>query len=318
MDLIAKLSHPYIVEHKDSWVEKVLFGFFTFGDWIEHEEAHAFSTKAGYSLDVFVVDGWDNEETDQLRSVLLKEISYMEVKFIDRLNETLKQPGLNQDLLFPKMKFVQTGINITRNHVDIPSNRSEAREIANALPNYEYKIATGSTGIKGCKFLWIITFYSTQLPGPNYHCREGSKLATLPPPDNILQSLLIVPRGVLYGCGDLIFSSHMILSLVFVRTYQKYGTRSFLIIASRKHYIVDVVVAWYTVNLVVFFIDKTLPELPDRTSALLLPVTKDRKSKEENHKLLNGNSGDPAEWDMAPRRAYVRRNANENVKQEAL
>ncbi|KAK6779202.1 hypothetical protein RDI58_021386 [Solanum bulbocastanum] len=162
----------------------------------------------------------------------------------------------------------------------------------------------------GCQFLRIITFYSTQLPGPNYHCREGSKLATLPPPDNILQALLIVPRGVLYGCGDLIFSSHMIFSLVFVRTYQKYGTRrfikqcawlaviaqSFLIIASRKHYTVDVVVAWYTVNLVVFFIDKTLPELPDRTSTLLLPVTKDSKSKEENHKLLNGNSGDPAEW----------------------
>ncbi|XP_009613654.1 phosphatidylinositol:ceramide inositolphosphotransferase 2 [Nicotiana tabacum] len=162
----------------------------------------------------------------------------------------------------------------------------------------------------GCQFLRIITFYSTQLPGPNYHCREGSKLATLPPPDNILEVLLIVPRGVLYGCGDLIFSSHMIFSLVFVRTYQKYGTRRFikqcawlaviaqslLILASRKHYTVDVVVAWYTVNLVVFFIDKTLPELPDRTSALLLPVTKDSKSKEENHKLLNGNSGDPAEW----------------------
>ncbi|CAN4106049.1 unnamed protein product [Withania somnifera] len=162
----------------------------------------------------------------------------------------------------------------------------------------------------GCQLLRILTFYSTQLPGPNYHCREGSKLATLPPPDNVLQALLIVPRGVLYGCGDLIFSSHMIFSLVFVRTYQKYGTRRFikqcawlaviaqslLIIASRKHYTVDVVVAWYTVNLVVFFIDKTLPELPDRTSALLLPVTKDSKSKEENHKLLNGNLGDPAEW----------------------
>lgn len=162
----------------------------------------------------------------------------------------------------------------------------------------------------GCQLLRILTFYSTQLPGPNYHCREGSKLATLPPPDNILQALLIVPRGVLYGCGDLIFSSHMIFSLVFVRTYQKYGTRRFikqcawlaviaqslLIIASRKHYTVDVVVAWYTVNLVVFFIDKTLPELPDRTSALLLPLTKDSKPKEENHKLVNGNSGDPAEW----------------------
>ncbi|KAE9611005.1 hypothetical protein Lal_00015784 [Lupinus albus] len=164
------------------------------------------------------------------------------------------------------------------------------------------------------QFLRIISFYSTQLPGPNYHCREGSKLATLPRPDNALEVLLLnFPRGVVYGCGDLIFSSHMIFTLVFVRTYHKYGSRrwiqqlgwllavvqSLLIVASRKHYTVDVVVAWYTVNLVVFFVDKKLPELPDRSSAVasLLPVsTKDGRTKEENHKLLNGNSGDPADW----------------------
>ncbi|KAK4345672.1 hypothetical protein RND71_035848 [Anisodus tanguticus] len=163
-----------------------------------------------------------------------------------------------------------------------------------------------------CQFLRMITFYSTQLPGPNYHCREGSKLATLPRPNSVLEVLLLnFPRGMLYGCGDLIFSSHMIFSLVFVRTYHKYGSRrfikqcawlaviaqSFLIVASRKHYTVDVVVAWYTVNLVVFFIDKKLPELPDRTNATsLLPVSKDSKTKEENHKLLNGNSGDSEDW----------------------
>lgn len=164
-----------------------------------------------------------------------------------------------------------------------------------------------------CQFLRILTFYSTQLPGPNYHCREGSKLARLPPPETLFEALVIVPRGVLYGCGDLIFSSHMIFSLTFVRTYQKYGTQRFikqlawslvviqslLIVASRKHYTVDVVVAWYTVNLVVFFIDKKLADLPDRTAAsLLLPLStkeKDSKSKEENHKLLNGISGDPAD-----------------------
>ncbi|KGN54338.1 phosphatidylinositol:ceramide inositolphosphotransferase 2 [Cucumis sativus] len=165
------------------------------------------------------------------------------------------------------------------------------------------------------QILRILTFYSTQLPGPNYHCREGSKLATLPPPKSILEVFLIFPRGVLYGCGDLIFSSHMIFTLVFVRSYQIYGTQrfikqlgwllaivqSFLIVASRKHYTVDVVVAWYTVNLVVFFVDKKLPELPDRTNVVvstLLPLsTKDRdtKPKDENHKLINGNSGDPAD-----------------------
>ncbi|XP_077238847.1 phosphatidylinositol:ceramide inositolphosphotransferase-like isoform X2 [Tasmannia lanceolata] len=165
--------------------------------------------------------------------------------------------------------------------------------------------------------LRIITFYSTQLPGPNYHCREGSKLATLPRPDNLLEVLLInFPSGIVYGCGDLIFSSHMIFALVFVLTYQKYGTLryikqlswllaiilSFLIIASRKHYTVDVVVAWYTVNLVVFFLDKKLPELPDRTSGATSPMlplsTKDKnsRSKEEHHKLLNGNSGDIVDW----------------------
>ncbi|KAK9995436.1 hypothetical protein SO802_020145 [Lithocarpus litseifolius] len=43
--------------------------------------------------------------------------------------------------------------------------------------------------------------------------------------------------------------------------------------------------------------EKKLPEMPDQTSgaSLLLPLTskdKDSRSKEENHKLLNGNSGD--------------------------
>jgi hypothetical protein len=83
--------------------------------------------------------------------------------------------------------------------------------------------------------------------------------------------------------------------------------QSLLIIASRKHYTVDVVVAWYTVNLVVFFVDKKLPEMPDRTNGLpLLPVSskdKDGRTKEELHKLdgrmrdefhklLNGNTVD--------------------------
>uniref|UniRef100_A0A0D6R631 Sphingomyelin synthase-like domain-containing protein n=1 Tax=Araucaria cunninghamii TaxID=56994 RepID=A0A0D6R631_ARACU len=165
------------------------------------------------------------------------------------------------------------------------------------------------------QFLRVVTFMSTQLPGPNYHCREGSKLARLPRPDSILEVLFLnFPRGVIYGCGDLIFSSHMIFTLVFVRTYQKYGTKrwikqiawlvavlqSLLIIASRKHYTVDVIVAWYTVNLVVYFIDRQLPEEGTERSGSgsslpLLPINgrdKDSRTKEEHHKLMNGNSGD--------------------------
>ncbi|CAN1303953.1 Phosphatidylinositol:ceramide inositolphosphotransferase 1 [Linum perenne] len=176
------------------------------------------------------------------------------------------------------------------------------------------------TFVLASQFLRIISFYATQLPGPNYHCREGSKLARLPHPQSVHEVLLLnFPRGVMFGCGDLIFSSHMIFTLVFVLSYQKYGSvrcikqlawlvaiiQSLLIIASRKHYTVDVVVAWYTVNLVVFFVDKKLPELPDRTggaTTLLLPLTtkdKDEKTKEENHKLLNGNSVD--DWSQRVR-----------------
>ncbi|KAG5095293.1 hypothetical protein JHK84_050881 [Glycine max] len=182
--------------------------------------------------------------------------------------------------------------------------------------NWKYLLA--GIVFQASQALRIVTFYATQLPGPNYHCREGSKLATLPHPDSVFEVLLInFPRGVIYGCGDLIFSSHMIFTLVFVNTYHRYGTRrcikqlgwtlavcqSLLIIASRKHYTVDVVVAWYTVNLVVFFVEKKLEELPDRTNAaaaLLLPLStkdnKDGRTKEENHKLLNGNGVDPADW----------------------
>ncbi|KAG7949601.1 hypothetical protein I3843_13G071000 [Carya illinoinensis] len=42
-----------------------------------------------------------------------------------------------------------------------------------------------------CQTLRIMTFYATQLPGPNYHCREGSKFARLPPPDSALEVIFI-------------------------------------------------------------------------------------------------------------------------------
>eukprot|EP00897_Mesotaenium_endlicherianum_P002805 jgi/Mesen1/2552/ME000162S01682 len=110
-----------------------------------------------------------------------------------------------------------------------------------------------------CQFCRILSFTATQLPGPNYHCRVGSPAATLPPPKNIQDVVVLnLSRGVLFGCGDLIFSSHMTFSLTMVLTYNKFGTtrwlkqigwllavtQSLLIVAARKHYSVDVVVAW--------------------------------------------------------------------------
>eukprot|EP00246_Nothoceros_aenigmaticus_P015604 TRINITY_DN6582_c0_g1_i2.p1 TRINITY_DN6582_c0_g1~~TRINITY_DN6582_c0_g1_i2.p1 ORF type:complete len:327 (-),score=31.28 TRINITY_DN6582_c0_g1_i2:413-1393(-) len=167
-----------------------------------------------------------------------------------------------------------------------------------------------------CQLLRVITFLSTQLPGPNYHCREGSPGAMLPPPKNFGEVINInFPRGVIFGCGDLIFSSHMIFALVFVRTYQKYGTKSLLkflawmaaivlgilIIASRKHYSVDVVVAWYVTMLVFSFMERHLPdrERAGQGTSPLLPSTlrgKDGRTKDEFQKVANGTSDLSSEW----------------------
>ena len=73
-----------------------------------------------------------------------------------------------------------------------------------------------------------------------------------------------VVRQSSMSCGDLIFSSHLIFVLGLTLVYTLWGrvrvlkaaawaaalTISLLIVASRKHYSVDVVVAWYTVPLV--------------------------------------------------------------------
>ncbi|KAH8938231.1 hypothetical protein BDL97_16G070900 [Sphagnum fallax] len=163
------------------------------------------------------------------------------------------------------------------------------------------------------QMLRVVSFMATQLPGPNYHCREGQPTATLPPPRSIQEVLLLnFPHGVLYGCGDLIFSSHMIFALTFCHTYCKYGTKiwmkrlawlvmvvlSLLIIASRKHYTVDVVIAWYVVFLVFNYVDSHLSNtdakerVPTLVGQPLLPMNnraaKDSRAKDE--KLMNGNS----------------------------
>ncbi|EFJ33249.1 hypothetical protein SELMODRAFT_167618 [Selaginella moellendorffii] len=180
--------------------------------------------------------------------------------------------------------------------------------------------------------LRIMSFLSTSLPGPNYHCHEGSPSATLAPPKSISEVVFLnFPYGVIFGCGDLIFSSHMIFTLVFIWTYQKYGTKrwikrlawlvsvvlSLLIIASRKHYTVDVVVAWYTVALVFYFVDRQLSDsdISERSSGPLLPLRgKDSRSKEEMHKLMNGvSTGDATDWRQRTQDTSVDSLANGNA-----
>ena len=116
-----------------------------------------------------------------------------------------------------------------------------------------------------CQALRAASFLATSLPAPNYHCRAGAATATRPWPARAWGHAAVdVARQAGHGCGDLIFSSHTTFALVGALGYAEFGARaavkaavwaavaalSALIVASRKHYTVDVVVAWYVVPLV--------------------------------------------------------------------
>lgn len=65
--------------------------------------------------------------------------------------------------------------------------------------------------------------------------------------------------------------------------------KSLLIIASQKYYTVDVVIAWYVVNLGCYSSTRNCQKDRTNGSSLLLPLI---RTKEENHKLLNVNTVD--------------------------
>ncbi|KAF9621751.1 hypothetical protein IFM89_027605 [Coptis chinensis] len=99
------------------------------------QEAHAFSTTDGYSLDVFVVEGWPYEETEQLRQVLEMEIVKIE-----------KKPLSNQDSLSSIIEHAQTGTKANPDHVKIPNDETDVWEIDVRLLKFEKKVASGSYG----------------------------------------------------------------------------------------------------------------------------------------------------------------------------
>jgi hypothetical protein len=118
-----------------------------------------------------------------------------------------------------------------------------------------------------CQALRIISFTVTQLPAPNYHCRAAEETAVREMPDKWWGHVAVdLGRQTTHGCGDLVFSSHTTFVLVGVLTYTEYGgsralklvgwlgaaAMALAIVASRKHYSVDVVVAWYVVPLVFY------------------------------------------------------------------
>ncbi|GMJ05640.1 serine/threonine/tyrosine kinase 46 [Hibiscus trionum] len=99
------------------------------------QEAHAFSTVDGYSLDVFVVDGWPYEETEQLKDALEKEVLKIE-----------KQSLLKQHSSDPSKDYERTKTNGDQNFVAIPNDGTDVWEIDSRHLKLENKVASGSYG----------------------------------------------------------------------------------------------------------------------------------------------------------------------------
>ncbi|XP_039140168.1 serine/threonine-protein kinase STY46-like [Dioscorea cayenensis subsp. rotundata] len=98
------------------------------------EEAHAFSTNDGYSLDVFVVTGWPYEEIDQLRNALEKELRKIE-----------KHTGKTNSLS-SVIDDGQAGEQSLYAYIQIPSDGTDVWEIDFSLLKFGKKVASGSYG----------------------------------------------------------------------------------------------------------------------------------------------------------------------------
>ncbi|KAI0500900.1 hypothetical protein KFK09_019118 [Dendrobium nobile] len=96
------------------------------------QEAHAFSTNDGYSLDVFVVDGWPDEETNQLRDALQKKIHKVEKQAC----LPPRQWPSKYDNLPSKEGF--------SDHIKIPTDGTDVWEIDTKLLKFQNKLASGS------------------------------------------------------------------------------------------------------------------------------------------------------------------------------
>ncbi|KAL8150252.1 hypothetical protein V2J09_020060 [Rumex salicifolius] len=95
------------------------------------QEAHAFSTTDGYSLDCFVVDGWPNEETQQLRSILVKEAQKIEKGPWPYLTSPVHEQEAEES---PSAR------------VEIPNDGTDVWEIDIKQLKFENKVASGSYG----------------------------------------------------------------------------------------------------------------------------------------------------------------------------
>ncbi|PON82678.1 Mitogen-activated protein kinase kinase kinase [Trema orientale] len=135
------------------------------------QEAHAFSTCDGFSLDVFVVEGWPHEETEKLRAALEMGISKYKEQSLSKQQPAAAVREHKQIKIEPvpnsveivrehkqiKIEPVPNSVEIVREHkqikiepvpnsVEIPTDETDVWEIDTRLLKVENKVGSGSYG----------------------------------------------------------------------------------------------------------------------------------------------------------------------------
>ncbi|GLT30285.1 hypothetical protein SLA2020_050920 [Shorea laevis] len=100
------------------------------------QEAHVFSTTDGFSLDVFVVDGWPYEETEELKIALQKEI----LKSKEQCSNQSPIPAVTVS------EHIKEQIVSLPNCIEIPSDGTDVWEIDTRQLKIENKVGSGSNG----------------------------------------------------------------------------------------------------------------------------------------------------------------------------
>ncbi|PAN03680.1 hypothetical protein PAHAL_1G015000 [Panicum hallii] len=102
---------------------------------LDIQEAHAFSTIDGYSLDVFVVTGWHLESTEQLQGKLLQKFHKIEAQACP----VSSRPS-------PSSEGWQGRASVPSTSVEIPTDGADVWEIDLRLLKLGNKVASGSNG----------------------------------------------------------------------------------------------------------------------------------------------------------------------------
>ncbi|KAJ3678652.1 hypothetical protein LUZ60_002455 [Juncus effusus] len=98
------------------------------------QEAHAFATSDGYSLDIFIVDGWPSQETDLLRAALQTQV--------DKIKN---QIWIAAQSMLPKIEKMDLE-ELRSDAIPIPADGTDDWGIDAKLLKFDGKIASGSCG----------------------------------------------------------------------------------------------------------------------------------------------------------------------------